>query len=216
MKQLVLDLIPTPAPSLANFVAGQNAEALAAIGAIVDLTTPFAAKLIYLWGAPACGKSHLISACIGAGFAPFDVSGALAANHRFAVDDAQTLKEIPQQALFDLINRQQVSGGALIVSGNVAPRDLAFRRDLASRLGSGLVFQLHPLSDSEKAAALHAHASSRGFLLREPVVGYLLRHSRRDMASLIQMLNALDQYSLETGREITLPLLKEMSQPSLV
>jgi chromosomal replication initiation ATPase DnaA len=36
------------------------------------------------------------------------------------------------------------------------------------------------------------------------------------MASLIQMLNALDQHSLETGREITLPLLKEMSQPSLV
>ena len=68
----------------------------------------------------------------------------------------------------------------------------------------------------KRAEALHAHARSRGFLLRDEVVSYLLRHARRDMVSLIQILDALDRYSLETGREITLPLLKEMSQPSLV
>ncbi len=216
MKQLVLDLIPTPAPSLANFVAGQNAEALAAIRSIIDSTPGIAAKVIFLWGGPGSGKSHLISACTGAGLSPFDATGVLAAAHRYAVDNAQLLKDEAQQVLFDLINRQHWSTGALIATGDVAPRDLALRRDLASRLGSGWVFQLHPLTDAEKADALHAHAKSRGFLLRETVVDYLLRHSRRDMASLIQMLDALDQYSLETGREITLPLLKEMSQPSLV
>jgi DnaA family protein len=126
------------------------------------------------------------------------------------------LSDEAQQALFDLINRQQMSCGLLVAAGDAAPRDLVLRRDLASRLGSGLVFQLHPLSDAEKAEALNAHARSRGFLLREEVIVYLLRHARRDMASLIQMLNALDQHSLETGREITLPLLKEISQPSLV
>jgi DnaA family protein len=216
VKQLVLDLIPTPAPSLANFVAGQNIEALAAIGSIVEPSPGFPAKIVYLWGAPGCGKSHLLSACKGLGLAPLESAGPTPVEHRYAVDNVQQLSEDAQQRLFDLINRQHAGAGALIASGNVAPRDLALRRDLASRLGSGLVFQLHPLTDSEKAAALHAHAKSRGFMLREPVVGYLLRHSRRDMASLIQLLNALDQYSLETGREITLPLLKEMSQPSLV
>ncbi len=216
VKQLVLDLIPTPAPSLANFVTGQNAEALAAIRSIVASTPGFTAKIIYLWGAQGSGKSHLISAGMVAGLSSFDAAGVLAAEQRYTVDNAPLLKDEAQQVLFDLINRQQLSTGALIVSGNVAPRDLAFRRDLASRLGSGLVFQLHPLTDAEKADALHAHAKSRGFLLRESVVDYLLRHSRRDMASLIQMLNALDQYSLETGREITLPLLREMAQPSLV
>ena len=216
VKQLVLDLIPTPAPSLANFVAGQNAEALAAIRAIVDSSVGETAKIIYLWGASGSGKSHLTSACRGLGFLALEPNSTLDATHRYAIENVQSLSETSQHALFDLINRQLASAGALIASGNVAPRDLALRRDLASRLGSGLTFQLHPLTDTEKAAALHAHAKSRGFMLLEPVVGYLLRHSRRDMASLIQMLNALDQYSLETGREITLPLLKEMSQPSLV
>jgi chromosomal replication initiation ATPase DnaA len=36
------------------------------------------------------------------------------------------------------------------------------------------------------------------------------------MTSLIGILDALDQYSLETGREITLPLLKQMAQPELL
>ena len=77
------------------------------------------------------------------------------------------------------------------------------------------MFQLLPLTDLEKADALRAQAAGRGFALREEVIGYLLRHARRDMSSLIGMLDALDHYSIETGREITLPLLRELSQPSL-
>ena len=38
----------------------------------------------------------------------------------------------------------------------------------------------------------------------------------RIMASLIGILDALDRYSIETGREITVPLLREISQPSMV
>ena len=76
--------------------------------------------------------------------------------------------------------------------------------------------RLTPLSDDEKSDALRAHARTRGFTLREEVIAYLLRHSRRDLASLIGFLDALDQYSLETGREITLPMLREMAQPNLV
>ncbi|MEO8103023.1 MAG: DnaA regulatory inactivator Hda [Betaproteobacteria bacterium] len=218
MKQLVLDLIPPPAPTLANFVVGRNIEALAALRGQLAPATGLVARILYLWGVAGSGKTHLIEACLGAGYAPLtepagDDSGAA---HHVAVDAVQTLGDTSQQALFDLINRQQMTSGLLIATGNAAPRDLTLRRDLASRLGSGLVYQLHPLSDAEKADALQAHAHSRGFLLRDDVITYLLRHSRRDMASLIQMLDALDRYSLETGREITLPLLKEMSQPSLV
>ena len=219
MKQLVLDLIPTPAPTHANFVAGRNLEALAALRGLLESAPAAPAKILYLWGIPGSGKTHLIKACMGEGYSPLmpdAPKGDLDAACRYAVDAVQSLSDDSQQALFDLINRQQMSSGLLIASGNAPPRDLALRRDLASRLGSGLVFQLHPLSDSEKAEALQAHARTRGFLLREEVVVYLLRHARRDLASLLQVLDALDQYSLETGREITLPLLKEMSQPSLV
>ncbi len=219
MKQLVLDLIPTPVPTFANFVAGRNVEALAALRAWLDANARDQSRILYLWGAAGSGKTHLIQACAGQGCALLSTDASNAppdAAARYAIDHVQTMSYDMHQTLFNLINRQQMSTGAVVVAGNAPPRDLALRRDLASRLGSGLVFQLHPLSDTEKADALRAHAGTRGFPLREEVIVYLLRHSRRDMASLVQMLDALDQYSLETGREITLPLLKEMSQPSLV
>jgi DnaA-homolog protein len=44
------------------------------------------------------------------------------------------------------------------------------------------------------------------------VLPYLITHFRRDMRSLSAMLDALDQYSLETQRPITLPLLRSLLQ----
>ncbi len=45
--------------------------------------------------------------------------------------------------------------------------------------------------------------------LGEDVVAYLLRHARRDMASLIAILDALDRYSLQYKRAVTLPLVRD-------
>ena len=219
MKQLILDLIPPAAPTLDNFVSGRNGEAVKALLEAASGTPP--AKIIYLWGAASSGKSHLAQSFTAAqNAAEFfnEYAGVLpqSATH-FVTDNVQRLNDDRQIGLFNLINLVNACDNrhVLIATGNAAPRDLAIRRDLASRLGQGLVFQLTPLSDDEKTDALRAHAKSRGFALREEVVAYLLRHSRRDMAALIGFLDSLDKYSLETGREITLPLLREMAQPDL-
>jgi DnaA-homolog protein len=220
VKQLILDLIPPPLPTLDNFVPGRNGEALKAL---LDATSGApAAKIFYFWGESSSGKSHLarsFSAALNAAEFFAENAGVLpeAATH-FAIDDVHSINEAHQIGVFNLINLINASreNHLLIATGNAAPRDLLIRRDLASRLGQGLVFQLFPLSDDEKSDALRAHAHARGFALREEVIAYLLRHSRRDMAALIGFLDALDQYSLETGREITLPLLREMAQPNLV
>jgi DnaA family protein len=220
VKQLILDLIPSPAPTLDNFVPGANREAVTAMREAISGES--LASTIYLWGPAGSGKSHLalsFRALHNAADFFVDNAGLLPARiTQFVVDDVHALNDTRQIGVFNLINLIASSNTRhlLIVTGNAAPRDLAIRRDLASRLGQGLVFQLAPLSDDEKSAALRAHARTRGFLLREEVIAYLLRHSRRDMASLIGFLDALDKYSLETGREITLPLLREMAQPNLV
>ncbi|MCY7388160.1 MAG: DnaA regulatory inactivator Hda [Burkholderiales bacterium] len=220
MKQLILDLIPPPLPTLDNFVPGRNGEALKAL---LDAASGNpSAKILYLWGTESSGKSHLMQS-----FPAVESAPEYFASHAgvlpdgpgyFVVDDVHSLTETHQAGIFNLINLINASQmhHVLIATGNAAPRDLAIRRDLASRLGQGLVFQLIPLSDDEKSDALRAHARSRGFALREEVIAYLLRHSRRDMANLIGLLDALDQHSLETGREITLPLLRELAQPTLV
>jgi DnaA family protein len=71
---------------------------------------------------------------------------------------------------------------------------------------------VHGLSDEEKMDALTKSATARGLSLSAGVLPYLLTHFRRDMQSLSTMLDALDRYSLETQRPITLPLLRELLQ----
>ena len=220
MKQLVLSLIPTPQPSFDNLVVGRNQEALATlkqlnsnVGGHFQGICP---KVVYLWGVSGSGKSHLLFSLASSLSILIGVTTA-ETYPIMILDNVERLDDASQIQLFNAINeRALMQDGCVVVAGNVAPRDLPLRPELTSRLGSHLVYQLHPLTDTDKAAALNAHANARGFTLRDDVASYLLRHSRRDMASLMAMLDALDQYSLETGREITLPLLKQMSQPSLL
>ena len=104
------------------------------------------------------------------------------------------------------------SGGALLAAASKPPAQLALREDLRTRLGWGLIYQLHGLSDDEKIAALSFAAQARGLTLSAGVLPYLLTHFRRDMQSLSAMLDALDRYSLETQRPITMPLLRQLLQ----
>jgi DnaA family protein len=74
------------------------------------------------------------------------------------------------------------------------------------------VYQVHALSDSEKAQALEEHARSRGLALPADVIAYLLHHMPRDMRTLVAILDALDGYALAAKRAITVPLVREWAQ----
>jgi DnaA family protein len=86
------------------------------------------------------------------------------------------------------------------------------RDDLRTRLGWGLVYEVAPLADTEKPAALAAYALQRGFRLADDVIGYLLAHGRRDMPALLSTLVALYRHSLATKRPITVPMLRDWLQ----
>ncbi|CPH91019.1 DnaA regulatory inactivator Hda [Bordetella pertussis] len=81
---------------------------------------------------------------------------------------------------------------------------------LRTRLGWDLVFRLDPLSDADKLAALTAQAAERGLQLAPEVINWMLTHHERDIRKLAALLDALDRYSLATGRPITIPLLRAM------
>ncbi|MGH8630497.1 MAG: DnaA regulatory inactivator Hda [Burkholderiales bacterium] len=220
MRQLALELASPPAPSLDNFVAGQNAELLAALRALADPGE--GERFVYFWGPPGCGKSHLIAAAAGALKAagrPIESIGngaqLLAAHDEspgagLAIDDVHLLSAAGQAELFKRYNTVRERGGALLASGDAPPAGLKLRADLVTRLGWGLVYQLHPLSDQEKAAALAEHARSRGLPVSTEVINYVLARQRRDLPHLIALLDALDRYSLESKRAITVPLVREL------
>ena len=197
MQQLLLELAPPPRPSLDNFSPGRNS---AAVKALRDALTG-GERFVFLWGPSGCGKTHLLRA--------FSDAGAAAGLEVATADDVAGLGEAAQVALFDLCNRVRASGGALAASGEAPPAQLALRPDLRSRLASGIVLQLHPLSDADKAQALAAHAARLGMALERELIAYLLTHFDRDMGTQIAMLDALDRVSLQRKRTVTLPLLKE-------
>jgi len=197
MQQLLLELARPPLPTLENFSPGRNNAALKILReALAD-----GERFVFLWGPGGSGKTHLLRA--------FSEAAAAANREAVVVDDVARLGEAEQVALFDLCNRLRSSKGALAASAAVPPAQLALRPDLRSRLASGIVLQLRPLSDADKAAALSAHAAGRGMRVDRDLIAYLLAHFDRDMGTQIALLDALDRHSLQRKRPITLPLLKE-------
>jgi DnaA family protein len=66
------------------------------------------------------------------------------------------------------------------------------------------------LSDEEKAEAMRARAAQCGFALPLEAQSYVLRHGRRDLPSLLALVDAIDRHSLAQQRAITVPLVREV------
>jgi DnaA family protein len=220
MRQLLLDLGAEKPQTLDTFVEGQNAELLQLLRLFARDTprTP-SERFVYVWGDPGAGKTHLLHALAMDATARYIAAGSPVDAYLFEknvtlylLDDCDRLSADAQIAAFNLYNEVKENGGLLVTAGATAPAALTLREDLRTRLGWGLIYQVHGLSDDEKIAALHQAAQARGISLASGVLPYLITHFRRDMRSLSAMLDALDRYSLETQRPITLPLLRSLLQ----
>ncbi len=214
MKQLVLDLaLPAPEP-FSDFVAGENAELLFQLGEWCAHAPH--ARFIYLWGEPGCGKSHLLAAAAlrsQASLIDADCEALpeeIAPNTLLAVDNVTSLDRAEQERLFAHFNTLRAGSGALLASGPLPPMLLPLLPDLATRLGWGLVYQLKPLSDSDKAAALQARARQLGFELTSEQADYLLRHAPRGIAPLYRLLDKANELALSRQKAVTLNLLREI------
>lgn len=223
MKQLVLDMGLPTGPSLKNFCAGPNKAALAHVtlwlgesGQTLRSPVP-----TYLWGGNGCGKTHLLKA-LRAGLQSQGASvGWLDAgiptppefDERWAavlLDDVQAFSPGQQQAAFNWFVNAQTQQIAVLAAGSLPPADLKLRDDLRSRLGWGHVFALQSLSEPERRAVLRQAADTRGIFLSDEVMDFMLTRFSRDLASLMELLDLMDGYALQTQRAITIPLIKSM------
>jgi DnaA family protein len=216
LNQLILDIRPDTPPGFDNYLPGPNAEALAAVREHAAGQTQ--EPVLYLWGEAGTGKSHLLQAwCLATGAA---LVAALPEPPQalVVVDAVNQLDGENQIRLFSLINSAREGAGRVLVTGPVPPAqliELNLRPDLATRLAQGLVFRLHPLSDTDKRAALIVRAEARGLRLPDDVLRYLLTHCRRDLPSLLSLVDLLDTHSLSRKRPVSLPFLKEILQQNL-
>jgi DnaA family protein len=196
MRQLPLPISAAAKPSLDNYIVGANAEALERVRSLARGELKEA--IVYLWGGPGSGRSHLLSAAASA-------NPALV-----TADDVDGLGAAAQQGLFSAINGAREGGPAVLAAGSAPPAQLGLREDLRTRLGWGLVYHLKPLGDAEKALYLREEAARRGFALSEEVIWYLLNHLPRDLGRLHAVLERLDRDSLARSRAVTLPLVRDV------
>lgn len=185
---------------------------------------------VYLWGEAGSGVSHLLqSVCQNAEAAgrsfqylplaellpmePSVILDGLEELELVCIDDLHLLEGHPrwQTAMFHLYNRVRDGGGQLLLGARRSPRGLDIElADLRSRLQWGLVFQLQPLSDSDKLAALQNRSRLRGFDLPEDVALYILHRAPRHTGALFACLEELDRASLMAKRKITIPFVKQV------
>src|SRR5258708_26995105 len=107
MRQLPLQISARAEPRFENYLAGANVEALARIRALAAGSLDEA--IVYLWGEPGSGRTHLLRAA------------AHANPGLFIADDVETLDSAAQQALFVAINAARDGQAAVLAAGPPPP-----------------------------------------------------------------------------------------------
>lgn len=224
MKQLVLDMGLAKGPSLSNFCVGPNAAAVDHL--TLWLGQPGSGQRrspvpTYLWGGSGGGKTHLLQALRSALLAQGQRVGWLDASVSVAdeydntwvavlMDDVHAFDASQQQAAFNWFVNAQTQQVAVLAAGSLPPADLKLRDDLRTRLGWGHVFALQALDDTQRREVLRDNARARGIALSDEVMDFMLTRFSRDLGSLMELLDLMDGYALQTQRAITIPLIKTM------
>lgn len=223
--QLPLALSLRHAPDLDDFVVGGNRAVLQALRRALE---PAGEPLLYLFGPPGCGRSHLLMGQCAAAerrgmrsvYLPLGAHAELTPQmlegletvDLVACDDVHAIAGDTdwEQALFGLFNRCRERGTRMLFSADRGPAALALALpDLRSRLAWGLTLGLQPLDDAGRLELLQALARRRGLPLPDEVARYLLQRTARHPRDLVRITQELDQASLAEHRRLTIPFVRQ-------
>lgn len=203
-----------------NFYAAENSNILSALLAFLSEDDAFGC--FYIYGDSGCGKTHLLESAVNA--------VAKKGQYLDAKTQSWQLRQISNETDYQLLaidNMEKITGhetdmmllfetirqrnNKLVVSSKFAPMALPLSlRDLCSRFVSGQVYELKILNDIQKARALELRASLRGFELADDVIRYVINRYPRDFNTLFNLLDRLDDASLENQRKITVPFIRKL------
>jgi DnaA family protein len=115
-----------------------------------------------------------------------------------------------ERALFRLFNEAQESRSRLVFAAHAAPRGLEWRLDdWRSRAAACVVYHVRELDEAGRARALELRAAQRGLRLPAETLDYLMKRMPRDLRSLFEILDELDEASLAAQRRLTIPFIRE-------
>lgn len=226
--QLPLALRYPPDQRFDGFV-GAPEGALALLRAFARGNAPVGVGGVFLQGAAATGKTHLLLATCAeaedagrrAAYLPLQAAAGRLAEALQAWEHADLLAldgldaiagcREDEVALFDAHNRARDAGRHVLYAAQ-APVDVLplVLPDLRSRLQQCARIPLAALDDAGRADVLRLRAQRRGLQLDDAAIDWLMRRVDRDLASLTALLDRVDRASLAAKRRITVPFLRDV------
>jgi DnaA family protein len=226
VKQLPLAMRLRERAVFDSFIPGANAAAVAQLRALAGGAT---AGVYWLSGPQGVGKTHLLQASCamarsaGADAAYLPLSQLLELGPETlegwhgvrvaAVDDMAAIagRRDWEQAMFRLYRELEEHGATLLAAAAAPPLLLKFSLpDLASRFAAATLLTLRVLDEAEQREALRLRAHARGLELPEDSALYLQRRFRRDLATLYELLDAIDEAALQAQRRLTVPFIRQV------
>jgi DnaA family protein len=226
VKQLPLAMRLRERAVFDSFVAGPN---LGAVEQLRALARGAAAGVYWLSGPAGVGKTHLLQATCAlarsegddTAYLPLSQLAALGpetlegwqASRVTALDDLAAIagRRDWEQGLFRLYREVDERGAVLLAAAAAPPLLLRFSLpDLASRFAAATLLPLRALDEPEQREALRLRAHARGLELPEETALYLQRRFRRDLATLYELLDAIDEAALQAQRRLTVPFIRQV------
>ena len=222
VQQLPLELPREDPCVFENFYNGSNAEVVSALRGFVDQA---GGPPLWLWGAPATGKTHLLLATVRAasdaglssaympahaGFKP-DALDALRSIDLLCIDDADRLAGVPdvEEAMGGLYRELERRGARLVLAAASTPAGAGYQRDdMRTRLASGQIWKLRALTDEERLEAVQLRVRSRGIALPESTARFLMRRVRRNPADVFLLVDRLAALAATRSKQLTVPFVR--------
>ncbi|NRB78222.1 MAG: DnaA regulatory inactivator Hda [Saccharospirillaceae bacterium] len=212
--------------TLDTFYIGSNEQTYCSLRPFLMDDSQF---FLCLWGNPLSGVTHLLQAITHMGiqsgrrciYLPLKTVQDLSCSvldelDQFDVvclDDLEDVleKEDWQESLFNLFNRFKGLNKRLAIGLKQHPAQLEISlKDLRSRLNWGLSLQVHALNEGDLKQALKEKAQRQGLLLTDELANYIVSRAPRDIKSVLNIFEKLDQTSLVEQKKLTVLFAKKI------
>ena len=161
-----------------------------------------------------CGKTHLCNIWK-------DKSNAVFINNDKKLFDVNNLEskayiiedfmDMDEESLFHIYNHVKNSSGFLLLTSRFSPAQWSFKLpDLQSRIMSEILVEVKEPDDELIESILMKQFSDRQLRVTKNVIDYMLPRMERSFLSISNLVNRLDRKSLEDGKNITIPFVRDV------
>lgn len=176
-------------------------------------------RILSLFGPAGAGKTHLAHCWLQGGGYLFSEEELARLSPRELLHLGRRLVfkyrggALPEEALFHLINLvREEEAGLLILSTEAPARWRINLADLASRLRALPSCEVLPPDETLLEAVIAKRFADLELRVPQEVTRYIVTHMPRTFAAVQQVVQLLDQQSLQAKKNITLPFVRQVLQ----